>query len=126
MSYVLIVDDSALARMIVRRSLAAAGYADAEMREAPDGAAALAAARAQPPRLVVADVNMPNLSGEELLAHFSVSRELRAIPVIMCTSAVNEAMVARLTRLGARAVLKKPFSPAELHGALRSAAVGAS
>lgn len=118
MSYVLIVDDSALARMIVRRSLAAAGFADSAMKEAPDGAAALAVVKQRAPQLIVADVNMPNMTGEELLAHLAVSRELRVIPVIMCSSAVNDAMMARLSRLGARAVLKKPFSPAELHGAL--------
>jgi two-component system chemotaxis response regulator CheY len=121
MSYVLIVDDSALARMIVRRSLSAAGFADAAMQEAPDGAAALALVKQRAPQFIVADVNMPNMTGDELLAQLALSPELAAIPVIMCSSAVNDAMVARLSKLGARAVLKKPFSPAELHGALRGA-----
>jgi two-component system chemotaxis response regulator CheY len=124
MSYVLIVDDSALARMIVRRSLSAAGFASDLFREAPDGQAALDAIRAEPPKLVVADVNMPRMTGEEMLAAIRLEPALHGVPVVMCSSAVNEAMATRLRSLGARAVIRKPFAPQELQSALALAMRG--
>lgn len=126
MKDVLIVDDSALARMIVRRCLTAAGLADASFREAPDGLAALEAARAATPDLIVADVNMPRLDGEGLLVALGQDATLRLVPVVMCSSAVNEAKAEHLHRLGARAVLKKPFAPHELRAAIGVVASGAA
>jgi len=125
MKDVLIVDDSALARMIMRRSLGAAGLADAAIREVADGMAALDAVRAQLPDLVIADVNMPNLDGEGLLLSLRSDARLSGVRVLMCSSAMSPAKAARLLRLGAGAVLKKPFSPHELRSALAGALAAA-
>jgi CheY-like chemotaxis protein len=118
MKDVLIVDDSALARMIMRRSLGAAGLTAADIREVPDGLAALAAVRVKIPDLVIADVNMPNLDGEGLLMSLRADASLAGVRVLMCSSAMSPAKAERLLRLGAGAVLKKPFSPHELRSAL--------
>ena len=118
MNDVLIVDDSALARMIVRRSLSAAGLAGARFAEAPDGAAALAILQNAVPDLVVADLNMPELDGEGLLRAVRADRRLDGVPFLVSSSAMNPAKEERLRGLGAAAVLRKPFSPGELRAAL--------
>jgi len=125
MKDVLIVDDSALARMIMRRSLSAAGLGDSQIREVPDGAAALEAMRGGVPDLVIADVNMPNLDGEGLLLALRADARLQGVRVLICSSTMSPAKAARLISLGAGAVLKKPFSPHELRGAL-TGVLGAS
>lgn len=116
---VLIVDDSALARMIMRRSLAATGHlADATVREAKDGVEALAALEARPPDLMFADIFMPRLDGEGLLRAIRGNPALDGVFVLMCSSAMSDATAERLRGLGAHAVLRKPFTPIELRAAL--------
>src|SRR3546814_13124500 len=64
---ILVVDDSRAMRMIVSRTLRQAGFGDGTLREAADGAEALAAIEAEQPDLVLSDWNMPNVNGIELL-----------------------------------------------------------
>lgn len=117
---VLIVDDSALARMIVRRCFSIAGLGDAEFVEAEDGAVALTALRSRPVDLVIADLNMPNLDGEGLLAAMQADAALKSVPVVVCSSVVSEAREQRLRVGGARAVLSKPLAPAHVRSVVQS------
>jgi len=76
---VLVVDDNAAARRATARVLARAGY---DTREAADGTAALAMARATDPHLVLLDVMLPDMQGPEVM------RRLRADPAFTTTSVV--------------------------------------
>src|SRR3546814_2274206 len=64
---ILVVDDSRAMRMIVSGTLRQAGFGDGTLREAADGAEALAAIEAEQPDLVLSDCNMPNENGSEVL-----------------------------------------------------------
>ena len=64
---ILVVDQSRAMRMIVKRTLRQAGFWGHTMDDAADGAEALQAIRNSPPDLVLADWNMPDMSGFELL-----------------------------------------------------------
>lgn len=80
---VLIVDDDPATRALFRRLLAREGWA---VREAADGARALALIGEHPPGLVVLDLMMPNIDGFEVLRRLRDSSDCAGIPVIVATS----------------------------------------
>lgn len=80
---VLVVDDTESARDIAARLLTDAGYT---VRQAEDGAQALAAVRERAPDLVVLDLMMPNVDGFDVVAQMSADEELRDIPLVVLTA----------------------------------------
>jgi two-component system chemotaxis response regulator CheY len=118
MKRIIIADDSATARMFIKRCLEIIGFGEAEFIEAADGKAALNAAKEQVPDLLLSDLNMPVMDGETLLKWIKASPKLCELPVIIITSAGNPAKEAQLLKLGARQVLNKPISPPVMMDAL--------
>ncbi|ABA88452.1 response receiver CheY associated with MCPs of class 36H [Syntrophotalea carbinolica DSM 2380] len=114
MKRIVIADDSATARMVIRRCLEIIGLGDAGMVEVPNGREALARLKEEPTDLLVTDLNMPIMDGETLLKWVKGSPKLTDVPVVVITSAGNPAKEAVLSELGAYAVLDKPISPATL------------
>lgn len=112
---VLVVDDEPKIRDLVRDYLQAAGFV---VSVAVDGRGALAAARAQPPDLVVLDLGLPGMDG------LDVARQLRAVgsavPIIMLTARGEESDRVLGLELGADDYLVKPFSPRELLARVRA------
>ncbi len=113
---VLLVDDDPAIRMIVAAVLRA-GPGGHEVREAGDGAGALAALAAERPDVVLLDYRLPDGDGAALLARLRVAvGDLP--PVVFLTGRDDAATVARLLALGARGVIPKPFDPERLPGRL--------
>jgi DNA-binding response OmpR family regulator len=85
-----------------------------------DGQAALAAAMANPPDLILSDVMMPRMDGFGLLAGIRADRKLRDLPVVLLSARAGEE--ARVEGLdgGADDYLVKPFSARELLARVRS------
>ena len=81
---VLVADDFATMRKIVRSILKQIGFED--VVEAEDGAAALQILRREQVGLVVTDWNMPNMSGLELLNHIRQNPQTAGMPVLMVTA----------------------------------------
>src|SRR6185295_13610359 len=107
---ILLADDNADLREYARRLLAE----DYEVEAVADGVAALAAARANPPALVVSDVMMPGLDGFGLIRELRADPKLRTVPIILLSArAGEEARVEGLGK-GADDYLVKPFSAREL------------
>jgi DNA-binding response OmpR family regulator len=105
---ILVVDDERKIRDLVRSYLEMEGYT---VLIADTGARALEAASRSDPDLVVLDLGLPDLSGEE------VARTLRTgsnVPIIMLTAKAGEDDRVAGLRLGADDYLAKPFSPREL------------
>ncbi len=115
---VVIADDSSTARMIIRRCLEIAGCIDVDFLEAEDGVQALHFVREDDVDLLVTDLNMPNMDGRLLLKRVKGSPKLTNIPIIIITSASNEAIREELIKQGAHAVVTKPVSPASVAKAL--------
>jgi len=118
MPRILIVDDDAAIRDIVRFALSRAGF---EVLEAADGAAGLALARAQAPDLMVLDVMLPEMEGTE------VCRALRAtpgpaasVPILFLSSRDDEVDRVVGLEIGGDDYLTKPFSPRELVARIRA------
>jgi adenylate cyclase len=104
----LVVDDDAMNRMVLQRSLEREGHA---VRVAADGRAALELLRSEPFDIVLLDVLMPEMDGLELLELIQSDDELRATPVIMISALEDMASVVRCIELGAEDYLPKPFDP---------------
>lgn len=108
---VLIADDSLVIRAVVRDGLENEGY---RVVEAVDGLAAVELCRADPPDVVLLDVEMPGLDGYQVLTELKGDSELRDIPVVFLTSRSTMDDVVSGLRGGAHDYLKKPFEGAEL------------
>ncbi|MGN6566069.1 MAG: ATP-binding protein [Thermomicrobiales bacterium] len=107
---VLLADDNADMRQYVARLLGQRYTVET----APDGAAALAAALAQPPDLVLTDVMMPRLDGFQLLRALRADPRTSAIPVILLSARAGEEAQVEGLDTGADDYLVKPFAAREL------------
>ncbi|TME96365.1 MAG: response regulator [Chloroflexi bacterium] len=106
MSRILVAEDDADVADAVRLSLEDAGHCCAIAR---DGAAALEMARTETPDLLVLDLAMPKVSGDEVLAHLRADPRTRYVPAIILTAQTGaRETVIRLTA-GADDYVTKPF-----------------
>jgi two-component system, chemotaxis family, chemotaxis protein CheY len=108
---VLIVDDSPVMRTFIRRVMNLAGFEDADYAEACDGEDALRQLEAQRADVILTDINMPRMNGEELLRQLAESEALRSIPVLVISTDATRDRVQRMLALGAQGYIAKPFSP---------------
>jgi two-component system chemotaxis response regulator CheY len=110
----LIVDDSPAMRAVVHRVLTMTGLPIAGCWEAPNGQEALNILDAQPVDIILTDLNMPCMDGEQFVARLQATAAFRDIPVLVVSSAQTELRAQRLLALGARGFVKKPFLPETL------------
>jgi DNA-binding response OmpR family regulator len=115
---VLIADDNRQIRMLVSAALRSGGYV---IVEAVDGEAALEAAIAERPDLVLLDVTMPKLDGFEVLHLLRKRPETAGCRVILLTTAGTLADIKHGLDEGACDYLVKPFEPAHLREAVGKA-----
>jgi two-component system, chemotaxis family, chemotaxis protein CheY len=108
---VLIVDDSSVMRKIVERSLRQAGLDLVEVLEASNGAEALAEVQKGSLDMILSDINMPVMDGLEFLKSLSGVEAAKGVPVVMITTEGSEARVVEALSAGAKAYLRKPFTP---------------
>jgi two-component system chemotaxis response regulator CheY len=113
---VLVVDDSKAMRMIVTRSLRQIGIADLVLEEAGTGMEAIKVVEGFTPDLILADWNMPGMTGYELFL------ELKAMGYNgqygFITTEASEEMKAKAAEAGASCFVTKPFTPEILTKAL--------
>jgi two-component system chemotaxis response regulator CheY len=109
MAKALVVDDSRAVRMILSRTLKELGF---EVREAANGREALEliAAEQTPVTLVLADWNMPEVNGLELLTRLRQKPELSSVAVIMVTTETELVQMAAALEAGANEYVMKPFT----------------
>lgn len=107
MAKILLVDDAAFMRMMLKNTLSQAGYTD--LIEAEDGVKAVEAYTAEKPDLVFMDITMPNKDGLETL------KEIKAMDpgatIVMCSAMGQETMVMDSIKSGAKDFIVKPFKP---------------
>ena len=115
MKKVLVVDDSEAIRNQVSRALQGAGF---DVSLAIDGLDALDRAQAADLSMILLDVNMPGLSGLDLLDRLSANGTTKRVPVLMLTTEAQAAMVARAQNAGAKGWMIKPVSMESLVSAV--------
>ena len=111
---ILVVDDDAPIILLMRSLLREFGY---EARTATSGAAAIEAARAETPDLVLLDKNMPGMSGGDVIRALRTDVGLENVPILLLTGdpvAPNE-----IVELGANGTVQKPFDLQDLMEQIR-------
>ena len=104
---ILLVDDAAFMRKMIRDTLIKNGYT--EVFEAVDGADAVEKFGEIGPDLVVMDITMPNMDGLEALK--AIRAKDGNANVVMCSAMGQESMVMDAVRSGAKDFIVKPFKP---------------
>ncbi|MCX6619938.1 MAG: response regulator [Acidobacteria bacterium] len=117
-SSVLIVDDSPAMRAFIRRVLELSGVVLKQCYQAADGKEALAVLRSTPVDLILTDINMPGMNGEELVREVHADAALRSIPVLVVSTDATEQRIGKLLRMGARGYVTKPFHPETIRAEL--------
>ncbi len=108
---VLIVDDSAVMRKIVERSLRLAGLELESVLEAENGADALVLVRANTFDMIFSDINMPKMDGLEFVRQLQGVESAQGVPVVMITTEGSQSRVMEALSLGAQGYIRKPFTP---------------
>ena len=111
-----VVDDSTAMRMMVVRTLRQAGFGGKNVDQAEDGAVALESIRKKRPDLVLADWNMPNMTGIELL--HALRTEGIDVNFGFITTESTQEMRKKATEAGARFLIAKPFTVESFEKAL--------
>lgn len=116
-SLVLVVDDDAVSRIMLRRSLEIYGY---QVVEADDGEQCLAIVAHQKPDLIVLDGVMPRMDGFTVVSRLRAEDLTRSLPILMLTSLQDVSYKVRGFELGADDFLNKPVDRVELVARVRS------
>jgi two-component system chemotaxis response regulator CheY len=106
---VMIVDDSATARIQVRTVLEDLGFS--QFLEVADGAQAVAMAARESCHLIVTDYNMPLMDGRALVSYLKQNPPTATIPIIMVTTETAPHVLDPVRRLGVLAIVEKSFPP---------------
>jgi two-component system chemotaxis response regulator CheY len=111
---ILIVDDSPAMRRVVRRVVFLSGVEVGKYLEACDGRKALEILRSEWVDLIMTDINMPDMDGEQLLLAVRHDAMLADIPVLVVSTDRSEARIRQMLAGGANGYISKPFMPAAL------------
>lgn len=119
MSYdILIVDDSLLTRIAIKRILDMIEIDISQVYEAENGIEALKVLDANHIDLVLADLNMPQMGGVELVNKMKEGKKHADIPVVIVSTESSTMRIEKLLKKGIRDYLHKPFTPEEFRNTL--------
>ena len=114
---ILVVEDQADNRQIIRDMLARTDY---EITEAENGEEALAAIAKQRPDLILMDIQLPIMDGYTAVSRIKADPALRSIPIISVTSYALNGEEKKARAAGCDDYVPKPFSPRHLLAKIRN------
>lgn len=109
---VLVVDDSAMARKMICRTLGKMGIEN--MDQAADGRQAIEMIAEQTYDLIITDYNMPEVDGHEFLKYIRNESSQSSVPVLMVTTEGNQSVLSAIQQDGVSAIFDKPFEMEEV------------
>jgi two-component system chemotaxis response regulator CheY len=109
----LVVDDSAVIRMVIGKMLRMSGLPIGEIFQADGAAKALEQLDAHWIDFATVDINMEGISGDELVAQLRQNPDTATLPILMISSESSETRIRELEALGAK-YLKKPFDAGQI------------
>jgi two-component system chemotaxis response regulator CheY len=110
---VLVVDDSAVMRSMLIRTLRLSGLPITRVEQAGNGREALDLLERATVDLALVDLSMPILNGEEFVRHVREDERLMDLAIVVVSAEDSEARIQRLARYGA-AFVRKPFTSEEI------------
>lgn len=113
---IMIIDDSATLRQVIKVTLQKAGY---EVLEGKDGQEALDQLDGRKIHLMICDVNMPVMDGITFVTEVKQIQEYKFTPIVMLTTESQEARKLEGKAAGAKAWIVKPFKPEQLLNAVQ-------
>jgi two-component system, chemotaxis family, chemotaxis protein CheY len=120
----LIVDDSTTTRDVIARTLGMAGVEIAALHQAANGKDGLDILRGHWVDLVFLDINMPVMSGIEMIERMKEDPVLSRVPVVVVSTDGSASRVEQLSAKGVRAYLRKPFTPEKLREVVEQVLAG--
>ncbi len=108
---ILVVDDSETVRAVIARTLEMAAVPVRSLREASNGEEALAILRKEWIDIVFSDINMPVMTGVEMISRMQEDELLSTIPVIVVSTEGSKTRMEELMNKGVHAYIRKPFTP---------------
>lgn len=115
---ILIVDDSSVMRSMIQKAIQLSGLEIGAIHQASNGREGLDALERHWIDLVIADINMPVMNGEEMIEQMRGQPDQKAIPTIVISTAGSQGRVERLQRKGLRFIYK-PFSAEMMRDAVK-------
>jgi two-component system chemotaxis response regulator CheY len=119
--HILIVDDSPVMRIFVRRVVQLSGIEVDRFFQAANGAEALATIASEHVDAVLTDINMPVMDGEEFVRRLRANESTHATPVIVISTDATTQRISAMLSLGASGYVQKPFGPEQLRAELERA-----
>jgi two-component system chemotaxis response regulator CheY len=110
---VLIVDDSAVMRAMIAKSLKMAGLPLKTIHHAGNGAEALELLGRESVDLALVDINMPVMGGEEMIERMQEDPTLSKVPIVVISTEASNTRITRLIEHGVK-FIHKPFTPEEI------------
>ncbi len=111
MSYsILIVDDSLPMRSVIKKTLKAAGYGNADLLEAANGQEAIDLLKNRWVDIIMTDYNMPVMNGLELIKAIKKDEMSKDIPVVVISTEGNDTKIQEFMDSGAAGYITKPFT----------------
>jgi two-component system chemotaxis response regulator CheY len=107
---VLIVDDSGVMRAMIQKTMKLSGIKLGEIHQAANGREGIELLERQWIDLVIVDINMPVMTGEEMIEQMQANANLKTIPTIVISTEGSQTRIDRLQGKGIR-FIHKPFSP---------------
>ena len=120
MSYkILIVDDSAVVRSVLKKTIDMTGLPVESVEEACNGRAAVEILRDHDVDVVLADLNMPEMNGVEMTAEILGDPSFSSPPaMVIITTERNDARIQELRDHGIKGYVHKPFTPEQIREVL--------
>jgi two-component system chemotaxis response regulator CheY len=113
---ILVIDDSASMRQMVKITLSGAGY---QVVEAENGADGLAKAKATQAQMIVTDLNMPVMDGLTFIRETRKLPEYRGVPIIFLSTESDAGVKQQAKEAGATGWIVKPFQADQLIGVVK-------
>jgi two-component system chemotaxis response regulator CheY len=115
MSYnILIVDDSATTRAVIRRTLQMADVPVQRFFEAPNGRLAVETLQSVKVDIMFLDLNMPEMTGIEVCRSIKADPDICGVPIVVVSSESLQSRIEQLKQEGVRGYVKKPFTPEQI------------
>ena len=115
---ILVVDDSGVMRGMVIKTLRMTGLPLGEVHQAANGQEGLDVLQQHWVDLVILDINMPVMNGEEMIDRMRANPDIQDTPVVVISTEGSITRIERLQQKGAR-FIQKPFSPEQIRDIIK-------